>query len=362
MLQEPAKPADNQELAKPLTIANPVKSSGDLERPQPLNAQDSNIQPAQPEMAQDESADESPTLRRSNETRHLDMPDTGTYKPVRATTGPLEEALPWVIEFRVVGTASTIQAQVHEAMIIGRTDTQRGIFPTVDLENYGGRNGGVSRQHAVIIVKDNRIKIRDLGSVNGTRLNGLLLAPHQDYRLRHGDELEIGQVKLQVRFAVVPTIDEPVGDSTVDRAVLPVVGHNEHVLIVEDDADVAKVFSMALEHTGFRASITDSAASALAFVTKEMPDLIVLDLMLPDMNGLDLVRYVRKQESGKDVPMVVCSGATGGFQMSQAKEAGANMFLGKPVTVNELIKTIASVLKPAVPLTSPKPTTGLAAT
>lgn len=281
----------------------------------------------------------------NNETRHLDIPDTGTYMPVRATTGPLEEALPWVIEFRVVGTTSTIQAQVHEAMIIGRSDPQRGIYPTVDLTEHGARNGGVSRQHAIIMVKDNRIKIRDLGSINGSKLNGYVLVPHEDYRLRHGDELEIGQVKLQVRFAVVPTVNGTSEVSKSDHQSLPVVGHNEHILIVEDDRDVAKVFSIALQHMGFRVTIMENAVSALGFVTQQLPDAVILDLMLPDMNGLDLVRYVRKQPKGGDLPMIVCSGATGGFQINQAKEAGANLFLGKPVTVEELSKAVASVLK-----------------
>jgi CheY-like chemotaxis protein len=287
-----------------------------------------------------------PQEHTSNETHHLNMPETDTYMSVRATTGPLDEALPWVIEFRVVGTAFTIQAQVHEAMIIGRSDPQRGILPTVDLEPYGARTGGVSRQHAVIMVSDNRIKIRDLGSVNGTRLNGYSLVPHQDYRLRHGDELEVGQLKLQVRFAVVPTIDAPADSTQGDHAALPKVGHDEHILIVEDDADVAKVFTLALKYTGFRVTVTENASAALVAVSKEMPDAIVLDLMLPDMNGLDLVRYVRKQANGKTVPMIICSGATGGFQMNQAKEAGANLFLGKPVTVNELVKSVVSLLPP----------------
>lgn len=280
----------------------------------------------------------------NNETRHLNMPDTDTYTSVRATTGPLDEALPWVIEFRVVGTAFTIQAQVHEAMIIGRSDPQRGIFPTVDLEPYGARTNGVSRQHAVITVNDSRIKIRDLGSVNGTRLNGYSLVAHQDYRLRHGDDLEIGQVKLQVRFAVVPTIDAPADNTAGDHASLPVVGRNEHILIVEDDADVAKVFSIALKHSGFRVTVMENASAALAFLSHEMPDGIILDLMLPDMNGLDLVRFVRRQPNGKSVPLIICSGATGGFQMNQAKEAGANLFLGKPVTVDELVRSMATVL------------------
>lgn len=282
----------------------------------------------------------------NRETRHLHLPESERPAPLRATTGPLEEELPWVIEFRVVGTAATIQAQVHEAMIIGRSDPQSGVYPDVDLGPHGAQSNGVSRQHAAVIAKDNRIKIKDLGSVNGTKLNGFTLDPNQEYRLRHGDSVEIGQLKLQVRFAVVPIMEEATQPSKAGHAAIPILGSGQRILIVEDDADVGKVFNLTLEHAGFRVTVVDSAAAALGVVTHQMPDAIVLDLMLPDMNGLDLVRYVRKQDGGADVPMIVCSGATGGFQMNQAKDAGANLFLGKPISVEELVNAIGSVIKP----------------
>jgi two-component system KDP operon response regulator KdpE len=67
--------------------------------------------------------------------------------------------------------------------------------------------------------------------------------------------------------------------------------------------------------------------------------------MLPDMNGLDLVRYVRKQHGQTHVPMLVVSGATGGFQMNRALEAGADVFLGKPVAVDELVQAVSTAIK-----------------
>lgn len=280
------------------------------------------------------------------QTRHLNLPESQRHAPLRATTGPLEEELPWVIEFRVVGTAATIQAQVHEAMIIGRSDPQTGAYPDVDLGPHGAQANGVSRQHAAVIAKDNRIKIKDLGSINGTKLNGFSLEANQEYRLRHGDSVEIGQLKLQVRFAVVPILEEVTQPSESGHAAIPVLGSGQHILIVEDDADVGKVFHLTLEHAGFRVTVVDNAAAALSLVTVAMPDAIILDLMLPDMPGLDLVRYVRKQPGGADVPMVVCSGSTGDYHMNQAKEAGANLFLGKPISVEALVKAIGSVIKP----------------
>jgi len=257
---------------------------------------------------------------KSRDTKHINeiVHNTDAYMPVRAT-GPLHEPLPWVIELRVVGTVATIQVQVHEIMVIGRADPQKGIVPAVDLNPHNGQGLGVSRQHAAILVKDNRIYIKDLGSVNGTCLNGNLLAPQGEYRLRHGDELTIGKMGLQVRFTVVPTIGvSPKGTTGSLDAPVPRIARGETALVVEDDLDVAKVFHMALRHAGFNVTVVDSAASAIAYVSHEFPNLLVLELMLPDMNGLDLLRYIRKQPDNAKTRVIVCSGATGGWSIMAA--------------------------------------------
>lgn len=292
-------------------------------------------------------------------TRHLDKPQE---QPVMAKrqTSPLD-VVPWVIEFRVVGTASTIQVQVRESMIIGRSDSDRGgDQPDVDLTPHGAYTHGVSRRHSQILAKDDRITIKDLNSTNGTRLNGYVLSPDHEYRLRHGDELMIGQLRLQVLFAVIPTNDAPTGEMEKVKAdteatpdTIPTIGTGQHVLIVEDDADVAAVFRMALEHAGFKITSLNSGGAALTFITTTMPDIVLMDLMLADVSGPDLVRYIRKQDGGAIVPILVVSGATGGFQMNQALEAGANSFMGKPVNVPDLVQTVGSLVAKSKPLITP---------
>lgn len=275
-------------------------------------------------------------------TRNIPYIDSEPTAPARVT-GPLDAVLPWVIEFRIVGTPSTLQVRVSELMMIGRPDTEKAVQPEVDLSPYGGQVLGVSRRHAAIVAKDARIAVKDLGSANGTRLNGYLLTPHQEYRLRHGDELRFGQLRVQVLFAVVPLVKD--AQKVAAHTQIPKLGIGQQVLIVEDDSDVASVFSMILEQAGYKVLIMNNAVAALGYITQKLPDAIVLDLMLPDMNGLDLLRYVRKQESnGKHVPLVVVSGATGGFQMNQALQAGADMFLGKPVGVDELMRAFSALM------------------
>jgi CheY-like chemotaxis protein len=275
---------------------------------------------------------------KAEQTKFLGEPANQGAAMPRRVTGPLDEVLPWVIEFRVVGTASTIQVRVSEKMTIGRSDPENGFEPAINLTPYAAHMMGVSRSHAMIMAKDNSIVIQDMGSANGTRLNGYILTPNQTYRLRHGDELTFGQLSVQVLFAVVPLVKSKRPEDTV----IPAIGKGQHVLVVEDDTDVASVFGMILEQAGFHVTVVHSGAAALNSLDKETPDAVVLDLMLPDMDGLDLATYIRKKEmNGMHIPVVVVSGATGGFQMHKALEAGVDLFLGKPVGVDELIDAFA---------------------
>lgn len=272
-------------------------------------------------------------LMKPDQTKHLgQQADRGTMP--RRVTSPLDEVLPWVIEFRVVGTAATIQARVSETMTVGRRDPESGFEPDVNLTPYAAHMMGVSRRHAVIQAKDNTISIKDNGSANGTRLNGYVLTPHQPYRLRHGDEITFGRLTLQVLFAVVPLVSSNRSEDTI----IPNIGKGETVLIVEDDTDVACVFGMILEQAGFRVKVVHTGGAALSSIDEQKPKAIVLDLMLPDIDGLDVVKYIRKQHPEDErVIVVVISGATGGFQMHKALDAGVDLFLGKPVGVDELI-------------------------
>ncbi len=287
-------------------------------------------------------------------TRHLQLPveDDAPAKP--SATGPLDVKRPWVIEFRVVGTASTIQVRVGDAMVIGRSDSATGASPEVDLTPFEAYGKGVSRKHALITVKDQRLMIRDLNSTNGTRLNNVLCKPGEEYRLRHGNELMLGTLRLQVSFSVVPALTDT---QRMKSPAHPFInGSGKRVLVIEDDQDVGSVFRMALEYAGYKVMLVNDVTKALGMVFQGMPDAIVLELMLPDMNALDLVRYVRKQKTAKHVPVLVVSSALGGYQTGQALSAGADTFLGKPVSVEDLVQAVGSTLRGDPPFAPP--TTG----
>jgi CheY-like chemotaxis protein len=271
-------------------------------------------------------------------------------KPVagRGVTGPLDRSLPWVIELRVVGTASTLQARLQDEMIIGRRDADQGIYPEIDLSEFQSASLGVSRRHAQILIKDDRLYIRDLGSTNGTFVNGILCEPQKDQRLRHGDEVMLGRLRLQVLFAVVPKQESHAQPALQpgQRAPQPLLsGQQQHVLIIEDDEEVGNVFALALEQAGYRVTVTHDVASGLAAYANDAPDAIILDLLLPDMNGLELLRYLRRQRSQRHIPMLVVSGQSANYKRQQALEAGADVFLGKPLAVDDLLQAVGIALQ-----------------
>lgn len=280
-------------------------------------------------------------------TRHLppDEPEAASATAAPAVTGPLDTLLPWVIEFRIIGTATTVQAQVREAMVLGRGDQHTGYRPEVDLLPFDAFNKGVSRRHAIITVKNSRLYLRDLNSTNGTRVNSTVCTPGVEQRLRHGDEVVLGQLRMQLTFAVVPSVGI---DQTTEMSVLPKAaarGDGQRVLIVENDENVGGVFEQALRDMGYEPTLVSDVTRGLGQLFQAMPDAIIIDMMLPEMNGLDLLHYVRRQKATKRVPvLVIDSGSKGGFQINQAMEAGADIILNKPVAVSTLVETLGGVL------------------
>ena len=285
----------------------------------------------------------------NSSTRYLSLPSESAPSTPSAT-GPLDLQRPWVIEFRVVGTASTIKVRVADTMVIGRSDAASGFTPDVDLTAFDALGKGVSRKHAQITIKEQRLMVSDLHSTNGTRLNNALCAPGEEYRLRHGNELMLGTLRLQVSFAVVPAFTDTQHGKTLKEAVAPLIHSiGKRILVIESDPDVGKDFRASLEAVGYKVTLVADVIKGFGVIFKGMPDVIVIDIMETDTNGLDLIRFVRKQKTPQHVPILAVSGALAGYQMNQALSAGADSFLGKPVSVEALLQAVANACKAPAP-------------
>lgn len=243
-----------------------------------------------------------------------------------------------MLEFRVVGTASVIQVRVSELMTIGREDPDRSIVPDFNLSPFDAHAQGVSRKHAQMQAQDNVIMLKDLGSANGTQLNGVKIKPNQPCRLRHGDEIVFGRLRVQVLFTVVPLVRST-------QETVPCIATGEHILVIEEDKDTASVLSMILEQAGFKVSAAHSGLSAMALLQQDLPDAVLMDLMLSDVDGENVAALINSYRSSeKQLPLLAISGANGNYQRSRALAAGVDEVLSKPVDVDEFIAALRRIL------------------
>jgi pSer/pThr/pTyr-binding forkhead associated (FHA) protein len=109
-----------------------------------------------------------------------------------------------ILRIEIAGTEPVL-LKPKEETVFGRRDPLTGAMPDVDLTSFAGYRMGVSRRHAIIKqTEDYRLELFDLGSSNGTFLNGVRLSSHKPYVLHDGDEIRFGQMALRVYFQVSP--------------------------------------------------------------------------------------------------------------------------------------------------------------
>jgi len=119
----------------------------------------------------------------------------------------------------------------------------------------------------------------------------------------------------------------------------------EKILIVDDEQDIVDAIAYQLKREGFCVSTAGDGERALALAQKELPDAIVLDLMLPGVDGLDVCRTLRSQEKTKHIPILMLTAKTQEADRVVGLELGADDYITKPFSVRELIARIKAVLR-----------------
>lgn len=127
-----------------------------------------------------------------------------------------------------------------------------------------------------------------------------------------------------------------------------------NILIVEDDEDTAEVVCTLLEDAGFNAESVGQGEVAMSEITSNTPDLVLLDIDLPDINGIDLLRNVRTHSF---LPMIILSGYGQDNDRVIALEAGADDYMSKPFSPEELVARVRALLRRVE--WTPKPETRL---
>ena len=116
------------------------------------------------------------------------------------------------------------------------------------------------------------------------------------------------------------------------------------VLIIEDEEDAADMFAEMMRVSGYRVLKTSSSTPALTMMTSEKPDVVILDIMMPEISGLDILRQMRQDPALASIPVVVVSAKSMPADIKIGMEAGASMYLTKPVGFSELKEAIERVL------------------
>jgi CheY-like chemotaxis protein len=118
------------------------------------------------------------------------------------------------------------------------------------------------------------------------------------------------------------------------------LGLRRRVLVVDDDPEIVTFLATLLELEGIESTVATSAAAALEKLEHGLPNLVLLDIAMPDRDGLDLCRALKKDPRTRDVPVFVVSARPGKDVVERALAAGAEEFIRKPFENQELIARI----------------------
>ena len=119
------------------------------------------------------------------------------------------------------------------------------------------------------------------------------------------------------------------------------------VMIIEDEPEAAELFGEMMRVNGFRVMKMFSSAPAIPMIIQEKPDVIILDIMMPDISGLEVLRYMRREPNLVSIPVIVISAKSMPSDIKTGLEAGASLYLTKPVGFLELKQAVEQVLQKA---------------
>jgi two-component system, OmpR family, alkaline phosphatase synthesis response regulator PhoP len=127
-----------------------------------------------------------------------------------------------------------------------------------------------------------------------------------------------------------------------------------HVVLIEDDPSIVVGLRMNLENEGYQVSIADEGEAGLALARQPGVDLIILDVMLPTVNGFEILRLLRRE--GRTMPIIVLSARSSEIDKVMGLELGAEDYVAKPFGLAELLARVRAALRRAAMVSRPKET------
>jgi DNA-binding response OmpR family regulator len=127
------------------------------------------------------------------------------------------------------------------------------------------------------------------------------------------------------------------------------------ILLVEDDPDLVELLSFNLRGCGFNVSTANDGLDALKKARTILPDLILLDLMLPELDGFGVCEILRREPATAAIPIIMVTAMSSQFARLAGLEAGANDYITKPFSPKQLIARVQALLgQPAIQSAAPQ--------
>ncbi len=122
------------------------------------------------------------------------------------------------------------------------------------------------------------------------------------------------------------------------------MANKKRILVVEDDVMSLEVMRIRLEQNGFEVIAADGGKEGLIKAISERPDLIIADVMMPELDGLQMIKILRANSDLKKTPIIVISALGRDIDIQNAKEAGADDYIVKPSLTDEIVKKVKGLL------------------
>lgn len=121
----------------------------------------------------------------------------------------------------------------------------------------------------------------------------------------------------------------------------------KNVLVVDDEIGALTLIGIMLERGGFNVLKSKDADAALAMLSQNTPDLIILDVMMPGINGIELCKMIRERNDTSNTPVLILSARGDAESVMRGMEAGANDYLPKPILHHDLVSKVRTILTQA---------------
>jgi DNA-binding response OmpR family regulator len=122
---------------------------------------------------------------------------------------------------------------------------------------------------------------------------------------------------------------------------------SKKVVIVEDEPSAADMFEEMMRLGGYQVIKSHNSAPAMSIIRAERPDVVILDLMMPDISGIEVLHYMRREPGLRDIPVVIVSAKGLPTDIQAGMAAGASAYLVKPVGFHKLLETVESAIRAA---------------